>query len=288
MPSPVQLLRNVPNFTHQAYRYGIALSCIGVLLNWLGVAQAYIEPVRYIGVGLVIIGSFLIIAAMCRWMFHSPHPSTVREVTSDATGDLHVITVPMGRSQGHSRTPGTSTASHGKPPDYFLVTEKPPSYEEAMSMLPLYLGTRSGSLRLNTEGGLEDFLVPHQVPESQPEGATGGSLQHLNNRVDTGDLEESESLFGPLSAPPAYSSQISLCASLSTNGSGNNNSSPLDDVNHSFDTSTYIQAETEQILSSAVHLSDFETIEQTPESNDLCEKSPNNKKPSSLGDGTDK
>ncbi|XP_064093745.1 uncharacterized protein LOC135206263 [Macrobrachium nipponense] len=215
MPSSLRIPCSFPNFTQQAYRYGIALSCIGVLLNWLGVAQAYIEPVRYLGVGLVIIGSFLIIAAMFRWMFLSPHPSTVHEVNSEATGDLHVITVPMGRTQSQSRTPGTSAASQGKPPDYFLVTEKPPSYEEAMSMLPKYAATHSGSLQLNTEGGLEDFLAPHQVPESYPEGATGGCISHTNPRRESA------------SPPPAYSSQLSLCASPSTSGNSNNATPPL-------------------------------------------------------------
>lgn len=223
MPSQVQRLGNFPNFTHQAYRYGIALSCIGVLLNWLGVAQAYIEPVRYLGVGLVIIGSFLIIAAMCRWMFVSPQATTttaVQEVSSDGAGDLHVITVPMVRGQAHSRTPGTS-ASQTRPPDYFLVTEKPPSYEEAMSMLPPYPATRSGSLQLNAEGGLQDFLAPHQVPESQPEGAVGGSQQQPDARTQQSDgCMESERLLNTSSSPPAYSQ----CASHSTFGSSNNSS----------------------------------------------------------------
>ena len=121
----------------------------------------------------------------------------------------------MGRTQSQSRTPGTSTATQGKPPDYFLVTEKPPSYEEAMSMLPKYAATHSGSLQLNTEGGLEDFLAPHQVPESHPGGATGGCLSHSNSRR------------GSASPPPAYSSQLSLCASASTSGNSNNVSPPL-------------------------------------------------------------
>lgn len=74
---PVAERRKVSN-KGQLY---ISISLVtGVLLNWLGVAQAYIEPVRYLGVGLVIIGSFLIIAAMCRWMFMSPQPTTTTTV----------------------------------------------------------------------------------------------------------------------------------------------------------------------------------------------------------------
>ncbi|CAL4196210.1 unnamed protein product, partial [Meganyctiphanes norvegica] len=146
MPSALQHSCSFPNFTQQAYRYGIALSCIGVLLNWLGVAKAYIEPVRYLGVGLVIVGSFLIIAAMCRWMFLAPHNVHQENGGSNSDGgsDLHVITVAMGRSSrtaANSCSPANTRTMQNKPPDYFLVTEKPPSYEEAMSMLPPYISS---------------------------------------------------------------------------------------------------------------------------------------------------
>ncbi|XP_037773217.1 pectinesterase inhibitor 10-like [Penaeus monodon] len=228
MPSSLRL----PNFTQQAYRYGIALSCIGVLINWLGVAQPYIEPVRYLGVGLVIIGSFLIIAAMCRWMFLSPNPSTVhevRDVNSEGTGDLHVITVPMGRSNTHSRAPGTSTASLGKPPDYFLVAEKPPSYEEAMSMLPPCRASQSGVLQLNADGGLEDFLTPHQVPEHYLEGATGGgSPQPQCPRSENVQSGGQETPLSPPSPPPAYSSQMSLSASPCSSNYSNRTSPEME------------------------------------------------------------
>lgn len=140
------------------------------------------------------------------------------KVSSDGVGDLHVITVPMGRGQTQSRTSCT-TVSQNRPPDYFLVTEKPPSYEEAMSMLPRYPTTHSGSLQLNAEGGLEDFLAPHQVPESQPEGAIGGLLQQSDARMQQPDsCKESETLLNISSSPPAYSQ----CASHSTFVSSNN------------------------------------------------------------------
>ncbi|XP_042887906.1 uncharacterized protein LOC122263517 isoform X2 [Penaeus japonicus] len=209
---------------------GVNIQFYGVLINWLGVAQPYIEPVRYLGVGLVIIGSFLIIAAMCRWMFLSPNPSTVHEVNSEGTGDLHVITVPMGRSNTHSRAPGTSTASLGKPPDYFLVAEKPPSYEEAMSMLPPCRASQSGSLQLNADGGLEDFLAPHQVPENYPEGATGGSSpQPQCTRSENVRNEGQESPPSPPSPPPAYSSQMSLSASPCSSNCSSHTSPPVED-----------------------------------------------------------
>lgn len=140
------------------------------------------------------------------------------KVSSDGAGDLHVITVPMVRGQAQSRTPGTS-ASQTRPPDYYLVTEKPPSYEEAISMLPPYSAAHSGSLQLNAEGGLEDFLAPHQVPESQPEGAIGGSQLQSDARIQQYDgFKESERLINnTFSSPPTYSQ----CASQSTFGSSN-------------------------------------------------------------------
>ncbi|KAK8723570.1 hypothetical protein OTU49_011791 [Cherax quadricarinatus] len=224
MSSPLEQLCNFPNFTQQAYRYGIALSCIGVLLNWLGVAQAHIEAVRYLGVALVIVGSFLIIAAMCRWMFLSPQSTIVSEVPSERVGDLHVITVPMGGIQGPPCVqgplcaPGAATTTQGKPPDYFLVVEKPPSYEEAMSMLLPYAATSSSSWHLSASG-LEDFLAPNQVPGSQVDGTTSASPHNCQGGSEC--LPE-------VLLPPAYSSQMSPSASASM---GNGDSClPLEDI----------------------------------------------------------
>lgn len=133
----------------------------------------------------------------------------------------------MVRGQSQSCNPGTS-ASQTRPPDYFLVTEKPPSYEEAMSMLPPYPATHSGPLRLNAEGGLEDFLAPHQVPESQPEGAIGGSqLQPDVGVQQTDGHKESERLLNLSSSPPTYSQ----CASQSFANSSNSNTITLHDGN---------------------------------------------------------
>ena len=129
-----------------------------------------------------------------------------------------MITVPMVRGQTQSRTPCTSV-SQSRPPDYFLVTEKPPSYEEAMSMLPPYPVTHSGSLQLNAEGGLEDFLAPHQVPENQPEGAVGGLLQQSDARIQQHNCKESERLLNISSSPPAYSQCASQSAFVSSNNS---------------------------------------------------------------------
>nr|XP_053644643.1 uncharacterized protein LOC128697157 [Cherax quadricarinatus] len=140
---------------------------------------------------------------MCRWMFLSPQSTIVSEVPSERVGDLHVITVPMGGIQGPPCVqgplcaPGAATTTQGKPPDYFLVVEKPPSYEEAMSMLLPYAATSSSSWHLSASG-LEDFLAPNQVPGSQVDGTTSASPHNCQGGSEC--LPE-------VLLPPAYSSR---------------------------------------------------------------------------------
>lgn len=50
------------------YKYGMVMLCLGALINWLGLAENYIEPVRYIGVACIITGAILICVAMCCWV----------------------------------------------------------------------------------------------------------------------------------------------------------------------------------------------------------------------------
>lgn len=50
------------------YRYGLALLLIGALCNWIGFAQLYFAPVRYLGVGCIIAGVVCICIALCRWL----------------------------------------------------------------------------------------------------------------------------------------------------------------------------------------------------------------------------
>lgn len=57
--------------SQKPYRIGLILLCVGALFNWLGLAQAYVEPMRYIGVGCIVAGALLICAAMCRWLGRS-------------------------------------------------------------------------------------------------------------------------------------------------------------------------------------------------------------------------
>jgi hypothetical protein len=60
----------------------MVLLCVGALINWLGLAENYVEPVRYIGVACIVAGALLICAAMCCWL-HSP-PSRTNSQTSHA------------------------------------------------------------------------------------------------------------------------------------------------------------------------------------------------------------
>lgn len=44
--------------TQRPYRYGMILLCVGALVNWLGLAQDYTEPIRYTGVACIL-GKFV-------------------------------------------------------------------------------------------------------------------------------------------------------------------------------------------------------------------------------------
>lgn len=50
------------------YRYGLSLLLVGALCNWIGFAQHYFAPVRYLGVGCVVAGALCICIALCRWL----------------------------------------------------------------------------------------------------------------------------------------------------------------------------------------------------------------------------
>lgn len=40
--------------TQKPYRYGMILLCVGALINWLGIAEHYAEPIKYVGVACII------------------------------------------------------------------------------------------------------------------------------------------------------------------------------------------------------------------------------------------
>lgn len=54
--------------TQKPYRYGMILLCFGALINWVGLAENYTEPIRYAGVACIVGGALLICTAMCCWL----------------------------------------------------------------------------------------------------------------------------------------------------------------------------------------------------------------------------
>ncbi|XP_033225939.1 uncharacterized protein LOC117178625 [Belonocnema kinseyi] len=82
--------------SQRPYRYGMVLLCVGALINWLGLAENYVEPVRYVGVACIVAGALLICAAMCCWLHapptrtstnthHTSHPITAQTTTTTIT-----------------------------------------------------------------------------------------------------------------------------------------------------------------------------------------------------------
>ncbi|XP_046597546.1 uncharacterized protein LOC107227300 isoform X1 [Neodiprion lecontei] len=118
--------------SQRPYRYGMVLLCVGALINWLGLAENYVEPVRYIGVACIVAGALLICAAMCCWLHAPPttrpHVSTMHSnhpITAQIDDPIHVISIdePAG-------------GSRQKPPDYEAVADAPPSYDDAIKLNP--------------------------------------------------------------------------------------------------------------------------------------------------------
>ncbi|XP_012277926.1 uncharacterized protein LOC105698328 isoform X2 [Orussus abietinus] len=118
--------------SQRPYRYGMVLLCVGALINWLGLAENYVEPVRYIGVACIVAGAILICAAMCCWLHTPPtRPSTQTEqrshpITAQIDDPIHVISIAETSSCG----------ARQKPPDYEAVADAPPSYDDAIKLNP--------------------------------------------------------------------------------------------------------------------------------------------------------
>ncbi|KDR11540.1 hypothetical protein L798_14099, partial [Zootermopsis nevadensis] len=124
--------------SQRPYRYGMILLCVGALINWLGLAENYVEPVRYIGVGCIIAGAMLICAAMCCWL-QRPATDNADNISqiSELDHQIHVIEVPCSLE---------SNIIQQKPPDYDTVADAPPSYEDAIKLSPsLLLATTNGA-----------------------------------------------------------------------------------------------------------------------------------------------
>ncbi|XP_006615773.1 uncharacterized protein LOC102674614 isoform X2 [Apis dorsata] len=126
--------------SQRPYRYGMVLLCVGALINWLGLAENYVEPVRYVGVACIIAGALLICAAMCCWLhappsraaMHTQH--TNHPITAQIDDPIHVISIEE-----------PSSLSRQKPPDYEAVTDAPPSYDDAIKLNPSHLFRNNSS-----------------------------------------------------------------------------------------------------------------------------------------------
>lgn len=79
--------------TQRPYRYGMILLCFGALINWVGLAENYTEPIRYAGVACIICGALLICTAMCCWL-HTPHRNSVGSTEVLNTKNIQVILQP--------------------------------------------------------------------------------------------------------------------------------------------------------------------------------------------------
>ncbi|XP_041778448.1 uncharacterized protein LOC121597049 isoform X2 [Anopheles merus] len=135
--------------TQRPYRYGMMLLCVGALVNWLGLAENYSEPVRYAGVACIL-GACLICTAMCCWL-HTPG----RSGTNGDEGDdpVHVISANDERRSE-------------KPPDYDTVAAAPPSYDDAIKLDPAALLHLSIASNVNVSSNANINYIPTVHPSS--------------------------------------------------------------------------------------------------------------------------
>lgn len=149
--------------SQRPYRYGMVLLCIGALINWLGLAENCVEPIRYAGVACIVAGAFLICAAMCCWL----HTPSLRSATQN---HIHVLTAQVtfhfliNKSTKKFKSKNCKSsilllqvdnpihtisideptpAVMQKPPDYEAVIDAPPSYDDAIKLNPSQLAKTS-------------------------------------------------------------------------------------------------------------------------------------------------
>lgn len=151
--------------SQRPYRYGMVLLCAGALINWLGLAEDYAEPVRYVGVACIVAGALLICAAMCCWL-QSPARQPQNERASPDTHQIddpiHVISMP------------DEETMQQKPPDYDTVAGAPPTYDDAIKLNPARLLPASSSARLDrVEPVRAVHVVEAAIIPGQPEEVAG-------------------------------------------------------------------------------------------------------------------
>ncbi|XP_026327386.1 uncharacterized protein LOC113235729 isoform X3 [Hyposmocoma kahamanoa] len=142
--------------SQRPYRYGMVLLCAGALINWLGLAEDYAEPVRYVGVACIVAGALLICAAMCCWL-----QSPARQPNADrASPDTHQIDDPI-----HVISMPDEETMQQKPPDYDTVAGAPPTYDDAIKLNPARLLPASSSARADAPPPL-DTVIPGQPDDA--------------------------------------------------------------------------------------------------------------------------
>ncbi|XP_045772741.1 uncharacterized protein LOC123872489 isoform X2 [Maniola jurtina] len=143
--------------SQRPYRYGMVLLCAGALINWLGLAEDYAEPVRYVGVACIVAGALLICAAMCCWL-----QSPARQPQNDrASPDTHQIDDPI-----HVISMPDEETMQQKPPDYDTVAGAPPTYDDAIKLNPARLLPATSSAR-SPAPSAEVTIIPGQLDEAQ-------------------------------------------------------------------------------------------------------------------------
>lgn len=183
--------------SQRPYRYGMILLCVGALVNWLGLAENYVEPVRYIGVACIIAGALLICAAMCCWLQRpaTDHPDNISQI-SDLDHQIHVIEVPC------SLEP---SVMQQKPPDYDTVADAPPCYEDAIKLSPsLLLATTTVSDAHHDQSLLSTPSTSAPSSASRPSEITSTS-----EVVSVGSSETSSNILSASSSTSRTSSSTS-------------------------------------------------------------------------------
>ncbi|XP_045516365.1 uncharacterized protein LOC123709253 isoform X2 [Pieris brassicae] len=156
--------------SQRPYRYGMVLLCAGALINWLGLAEDYAEPVRYVGVACIVAGALLICAAMCCWL-----QSPARQPQNDrASPDTHQIDDPI-----HVISMPDEETMQQKPPDYDTVAGAPPTYDDAIKLNPARLLPASSSRVEPHRPAPEAPVIPGQLEEVHyPVAPAGVPLTH--------------------------------------------------------------------------------------------------------------
>uniref|UniRef100_A0A182N8T2 Uncharacterized protein n=1 Tax=Anopheles dirus TaxID=7168 RepID=A0A182N8T2_9DIPT len=160
--------------TQRPYRYGMMLLCVGALVNWLGLAENYSEPVRYAGVACILAGACLICTAMCCWL-HTPGRSGANGDEGD--DPVHVISTNDERRRE-------------KPPDYDTVAAAPPSYDDAIKLDPAALLRLSMASNVNVSNG--------ESGDHHPSAQHPSSSNAMRNDMGAAEIPNSEPSGQPL------------------------------------------------------------------------------------------